>query len=82
MIIVNMTKARDIKRDMIRKERNPKLAALDVEFMKAVEAQDEAAMTAISQRKQQLRDCTQDPAIEAAQTPDELKSVRPAVLDL
>ena len=82
MITINMAKARDIKRDMIRAERNPKLAALDVDYMKASEAQDTAAMAAIAQVKQQLRDCTQDPAIEAAQTPDELKAVRPSVLDL
>ena len=82
MIIVNMSKARDIKRDLIRAERNPKLAALDVDYMKASEVQDTAAMAAIAQVKQQLRDRTQDPAIEAAQTPDELKAVRPSVLDL
>ena len=82
MITVNMSKARNIKRDMIRAERNPKLAALDVDYMRASEAQDAAAMAAIAQVKQQLRDAPQDPAIEAAQTPDELKAVRPLVLDL
>jgi hypothetical protein len=38
MIRVNMDKAREIKKDMVRAERAPKLEALDVEFMRAVEA--------------------------------------------
>jgi len=81
MITINMEKAREIKRDIIRAERNPKLAELDVDYMKASEAQDVAAMVAIAQVKQQLRDCTKDPAIDMAKTPEELKSVRPEVLD-
>ena len=81
MITVNMDKARDIKKDMIRAERNPKLAALDVEFMRAVEAGDTAKQSEISTKKQALRDATDDPAIASATTPDELKAVRPAALD-
>ena len=81
MINVNMDKARDIKKDMIRAERNPKLAALDVEFMRAVEAGDTAKQSEISTKKQALRDATDDPAIASATTPDELKAVRPAALD-
>jgi len=33
MITVDMTKAREIKRDMIRAERKPLLEKLDVEYM-------------------------------------------------
>lgn len=80
MIRVNMDKARDIKKDMIRAERNPKLAALDVEFMRAVEAGDTAAQAVIAAKKQALRDATDDPAIAAATTPDELKAVVPTAL--
>ena len=81
MIRVNMDKARDIKRDMIREERKPLLEALDVQFMRAVESDDKPTQTQISAKKKALRDCTQDPDIGAAQTPDELKAVRPAALD-
>jgi len=80
MITVNMTKAVEIKKDMIRAERDPKLAALDVEFMRAVEAGDTAAQATISAQKQALRDATDDPAITAASTPEELKAVVPSAL--
>ena len=80
MINVNMDKAREIKKDMIRAERNPKLAALDVEFMRAVEAGDTDAQATIAAKKQALRDATDDPAITAASTPDELKAVVPSAL--
>ena len=80
MITVNMDKARDIKKDMIRADRTPKLEALDVEFMRAVEAGDTAAQATIAVKKQALRDATDDPAIAAATTPDELKAVVPTAL--
>ena len=81
MITVDMTKAREIKRDMIRTERKPLLEKLDVEFMRAQEAGDTTLQQEIAARKQALRDVTADPAIDAATTPDELKAVRPAILD-
>ena len=80
MIKVNMDKAREIKKDMIRAERSPKLAALDVEFMRAVEAGDTDLQATIAAKKQALRDATDDPAIASATTPDELKAVVPAAL--
>lgn len=80
MITVNMDKARDIKKDMIREERTPKLAALDVDFMRAVEQGDTDLQATIAAKKQALRDATDDPAIASATTPDELKAVVPAAL--
>jgi len=80
MITVNMEKARDIKKDMIRADRTPKLEALDVDFMRAVEAGDTEAQATIAAKKQALRDATDDPAIAAATTPDELKAVVPTAL--
>lgn len=77
MITVNMDKAREIKKDMIRAERKPKLEALDVEFMRAVEQDDTDAQATIAAKKQALRDATDDPAIANATTPDELKAVIP-----
>jgi hypothetical protein len=81
MITVDMTKAREIKRDMIRAERKPLLEKLDVEFMRAQEAGDTALQQEIAAKKQALRDATVDPVIDAATTPDELKAVRPDVLE-
>ena len=80
MITVNMTKAVEIKKEMIRAERAPKLAELDVEFMRAVEAGDTELQATIAAKKQALRDATDDPAIAAATTPDELKAVVPTAL--
>lgn len=71
MINVNMTKARDIHRDKVREARNPKLAAKDIEFQRALESG--ADTTAIVAAKQALRDAPSAAAIEAATTPDELK---------
>lgn len=81
MININMTKAKEIKKDMIRAERAPLLDSLDVQFMRAVESGDTAKQAEIAAKKQALRDATADSAIEAASTPEELKAVRPAALD-
>ena len=49
---INMTKAKEIHRDNLRTERNERLAALDVSYMKALEAGSGAA--AIATQKQAL----------------------------
>ena len=77
MIKVNMTKAVEIKKDMIRAERAPIMADLDIAFIRAVEAGDKVAQSTIAEQKQALRDATKDPAIAAAKTPEELKAIVP-----
>lgn len=79
-IIVNMTKALDIKKDMVRRERAPLLAALDVEMMKAIESGNDAKKTEIAEKKQALRDATNDPVLTQATTPEELKAATPQAL--
>jgi len=81
MINIDMTKAKEIWRDKIREERKPKLEKLDVDYMRAVEADDATEKAAIAAKKQALRDATSDPAIDAATTPEALKQVRPSALD-
>ena len=78
MIKVNMDKAKAIKQDMVRAERQPKLEALDVAYMRAIEMGDVAAQETIAAKKQALRDATVDPAILNAATPEELKAAVPA----
>jgi len=56
MIVVNRSKAEGIFWDRIRVEREPRLQALDIEYMRATE-QGADASTIVSQ-KQQLRDVT------------------------
>jgi len=77
VIRVNLDKAREIKKDMIREARKPMLEALDVAYMRAVEAGDTAKQAQIAAEKQALRDATDDPAIAAASTPEELAAVDP-----
>ena len=77
MITVNMDKAREIKKDQIREARKPMLEALDVAYMRAVEAGDTTQQAQIAAEKQTLRDATADPAIAAATTPEELAAVDP-----
>jgi hypothetical protein len=79
-IIVNMQKAVEIKKDMIRAERQPLLAALDIDMMRAIEAGDTAKQAEISAKKQALRDATTDPVVLNAVTPEELKAAVPAAL--
>lgn len=77
---INITKAKDIKLDMVRAERAPLLTQLDVEFMRAVEAGDTVKQSEIAAKKQALRDATKDPAILQATTIEELKAAVPEAL--
>ena len=69
---INMTKAKEIHKTNIRSAREPKLAALDIEFQKALETS--ADTSAIVSKKQALRDAPADSGITSASTIDELKS--------
>tara|TARA_R100001510_G_scaffold3159_2_gene2471 strand:- start:907 stop:1167 length:261 start_codon:yes stop_codon:yes gene_type:complete len=69
---IDMTKAKEIHKDNIRIAREPLLAALDIEFQRALEAG--ASTTDIVARKQALRDAPADSAITAASDTDALKS--------
>lgn len=79
VVEVDMTSAREIWRDKLRQLREPKLAALDTEFMKLLETGGDTS--AIVAQKQALRDAPADPAIDAATTPEELSTIFPAGLD-
>ena len=67
-VVHDMTKAREIVRDKLRLAREPKLAALDVEFLRAAEKQDADALNAIAEKKNKLRDITADTSITNAKT--------------
>lgn len=79
-IIIDLDKAREVHRNVLRVLRNPKLQALDIEFMKAVEQFDEEEQALIRVKKEELRNMTQDPGILNAQTPEELKLFMPECL--
>jgi hypothetical protein len=75
---VDMDQAKAIHKDNLRAERKPRLDALDVSYMKALESGSGAAD--IATQKQTLRDITADSRINAATTPDALKALDLATL--
>lgn len=76
----DMTKAREIHKAALRKLREPLFAELDAAYLQADEAGDTAEKKRIAEKKKALRDVTDDPAIAAAETVDELKAAIPAAL--
>jgi len=74
MITINLDKAKAITKDRLRQERAPLLAAQDVAFQRALEAN--ADTTAIVAEKQRLRDITQ--LADQATTLEQLKELKAA----
>lgn len=72
---IDITKAQEIKKNQFRAERKPKLEALDVEVMKALEVG--ADISELVTKKQELRDVTK---IALPTNIDELKSFKPDCL--
>ena len=72
MITINFDKAKAITKDRLRMERAPLLAAQDVLYMRATEANQDT--TAIVAEKQRLRDITK--LADQATTLDELKLLK------
>lgn len=77
MIRIDMVKARDVWRDHIRRRRQPLLEELDREYMRADEAGDTKSKKGIAAKKKKLRDAPEDPRIEAATSPEDLKAIDP-----
>lgn len=67
---VNIEKAKAIHLNKFRSARAPKLAKLDIDFMKAVEANDEVKKAEIVVAKQELRDVT------LTELPDDLEGIK------
>lgn len=76
MIYVNIKKAKDIKKNQIRAEREKLFEQLDIEFMKALEMGDTEKLEQISIKKQKLRDATDHILLSNAKTVDELKTIK------
>jgi len=79
-IAFDPVKGREIKRAQLRELRAPKLAALDTAYMRADETGNVLEKERIAAEKQKLRDVTADLRIEAAQTPEQLKTALPDIL--
>jgi len=73
-ITEDITESKKIFQDKIREVRNPLLAAEDVVYMKALEADDASAKTASVAKKKALRDAPAASAISSADTIAKLKA--------
>ena len=71
MITIDLTKAKEIKKQSLRQQRQPLLEEQDVLFMRAQEAG--ADTTAIIAEKVRLRDITQ--LVDTATSVEELKAI-------
>jgi hypothetical protein len=71
MITIDFQKAQSITKDRLRAERTPLLAAQDVAFQRALEANGDIA--AIVAEKQRLRDVTSQ--VDTCTTLDELRGL-------
>ncbi len=74
VISEDLTKAKEIFKDKVREVRGPLLAAEDVVYMKALEADDATAKAASVTKKSALRDAPAASAIASASTITELKA--------
>ena len=66
-------KAKEVWREKIRQKRGPVLLDLDVQYMRALESNNDTSE--IVQLKQELRDLPQNPDIESANSIEDLKNV-------
>jgi len=73
MIKINISKAKEVKKEHLREERKALLAKLDVDFMKALELGDAQKQQEIVQEKQRLRDITL--LADSCETVEELKAL-------
>ncbi|MTI10179.1 hypothetical protein [Curvivirga aplysinae] len=73
VITVDMVKARDIKRDQIRADREALFKANDIAKDDALLEDDAPKKAAAIAMRDKLRDLPADPRIEAAETPEALE---------
>lgn len=71
MITINLTKAKEIKKESLRQQRKPLLEAQDVAFQRALESS--ADTTAIITEKVRLRNITM--LCDTAETVEDLKAI-------
>ena len=78
--VTDRSKASDIHMDRIRESRNAELAKEDINFQRAIEADDASAKAAVATKKQTLRDLPATFDLSGASTDDELDALWPSEL--
>ena len=76
--VADIAACKSIHLDKFRSARAPKLAKLDVDYMRALEVEDSVKASAIAVAKQELRDVTK---ITLPDTLPEIKAVWPTILN-
>ena len=79
-IVVNMSKARAIHLAVIRGVRNAELVKEDINMLKAIEAGDTSAQSAVATKKQTLRDLPVTFSLDGYADPASLKAAWPTEL--
>lgn len=79
-IVYDLEKARDLQLDRIRIAREPKLAALDIQYQIADEKDDADQKKAIAAEKQELRDITEPLKTKELSSIDDVKAEFPEEL--
>lgn len=69
---IDMSEAREIHKDRVRRLREDAFKELDAEFMRAMETLDEKKIKEIKLKKQELRDITECDEIEKCNCPNKL----------
>lgn len=77
---VDMDKCREIHRDRLRAARAPEFAANDLALRDAMLSGDKEATAKAIARRDELRDVTDHPSIDAAKSVEELKALWPEQL--
>jgi hypothetical protein len=77
---VDISKALEIAKDKIRDVRNPKLADLDVESIRADEVGDTAQKADVVAKKKTAREATADSRLTTAKTESKLKAAMETVI--
>lgn len=79
-VAYDMSKVREFWRTILRINREPVLAKLDIDYQRALEENDTVAAAEIVAKKNILRDATEDPRIDTATTIFELRDIYPDLL--
>jgi len=74
-IIINIKKAIDIWKNILREQRKSFLERLDVQYIRALERGETELIQKIVKKKEFLRDITDDPRFEIVSNTDELKEI-------
>ena len=82
-VVIDTTRARQRHLDKLRRVRNVKLQDSDPDYIRALEQDDQTKLTALKTYRQALRDIPQtiSAELQAAITPNEIRSIQPAVLN-